>query len=59
MGPEWAGSPALLPFGTMENHLACLPAPSWLSEPTFVGGGESFLQPTQPLATWAHILLDA
>lgn len=43
----------------MQNPLTYLPAPSWFTEPAFVGGGGSFLQPTQPLATWAHILLDA
>lgn len=47
------------PLVHAESLSVPLPAPSWFTEPAFVGGGGSFLQPTQPLATWAHILLDA
>lgn len=60
VGPEWAGSPVLLAFGTMENPLAYVPDPSWSLSP-LLGQGRVFSgqhSPAQPLATWAHILLD-
>lgn len=61
LGTCRVASPALLSFGTVRSPLPYLPALqlSPLLGAGGQGGGGSFLWPAQPLATWAHILLNA